>query len=111
MEAYHVSQFVMVLGQLLKNNILITLKQLKEKFLDKGFSLYEFQILVPQPMIFDPDCVVLSGSMAQFVDTKKMEEYVNNDIVTSPTSIRLATTGNYSGMIGAALLALANISR
>lgn len=61
--------------------------------------------------IFDPDCFVLSGSMAQFVDTKKMEEYVNNDIVTSPTSIRLATTGNYSGMIGAALLALANISR
>ncbi len=57
--------------------------------------------------LFDPDCVVLSGSMAQFVDIKKIEEEVNSDIVTSPTSIRLATAGNYSGMIGAALLALA----
>ena len=60
--------------------------------------------------IFDPDCFVLSGSMAQFVDSKKMEEYVNNDIVTSPTSIRLATTGNYSGMIGAALLAFDEVN-
>lgn len=56
--------------------------------------------------IFDPDCVVLSGSMAQFVDIKKVEEEVNSDIVTPPTSIRLATAGNYAGMIGAALLAI-----
>lgn len=56
--------------------------------------------------IFDPDCVVLSGSMAQFVDIKKVEEEVNSDIVTTPTSIRLATAGNYSGMIGVALLAM-----
>ncbi len=56
--------------------------------------------------IFDPDCVVLSGSMAQFIDVKKVEEEVNCDIVTPPTSIRHATAGNYAGMIGAALLAL-----
>ena len=55
--------------------------------------------------IFDPDCIVLSGSMAQFVDNKKIEEEVNNEIVTTPTSIRLATAGNYAGMIGVALLA------
>ena len=55
--------------------------------------------------LFDPDCVVLSGSMAQFVDTEKVEEEVNKNIVTSPTSVRLAKAGNYSGMIGAALLA------
>lgn len=56
--------------------------------------------------IFDPDCVVLSGSMAQFVDIKTVEAEVNSDIVTTPTSIRLATAGNYSGMIGISLLAL-----
>jgi glucokinase len=56
--------------------------------------------------IFDPDCVVLSGSMAQFVDPKKIEQKVNSDIVTTPTSVRIATAGNYSGMIGVALLAL-----
>lgn len=56
--------------------------------------------------LFDPDCVVLSGSMAQFVDVKTVENEVNSDIVTTPTSIRLATAGNYAGMIGAALMAL-----
>ena len=56
--------------------------------------------------IFDPDCIVLSGSMAQFVDIKKVEYEVNSDIVTTPTSIRLATAGNYAGMIGISLLAL-----
>ena len=56
--------------------------------------------------IFDPDCVVLSGSMAQFVDIKKVETEVNSDIVTTPLSIRLATAGNYAGMIGVSLLAL-----
>ena len=56
--------------------------------------------------IFDPDCVVLSGSMAQFVDVKKVEEEVNKEIVTTPTSVRLGSAGNYSGMIGVALLAM-----
>lgn len=56
--------------------------------------------------LFDPDCIVLSGSMAQFVNTKKVEDEVNRNIVTTPTSIRLASAGNYSGMIGAALLAM-----
>ena len=56
--------------------------------------------------IFDPDCVVLSGSMAQFVDTKKIDFEVNQEIVTTPTSIRLGIAGNYSGMIGVALLAM-----
>ena len=56
--------------------------------------------------IFDPDCVVLSGSMAQFVDPKKIEDEVNADIVTTPTSVRIATAGNFSGMIGVALLAM-----
>ena len=56
--------------------------------------------------IFDPDCIVLSGSMAEFVNTEEMENKVNNEIVTTPTKIYKATAGNYSGMIGAALLAL-----
>ncbi len=60
--------------------------------------------------IFDPDCVVLSGSMAQFVDAKKIETAVNSDIVTTPTSVRIATAGNYSGMIGAALLAMGGLN-
>lgn len=56
--------------------------------------------------IFDPDCVVLSGSMAEFVDVDKIEQSVNSEIVTTPTKIVKAQAGNFSGMIGAALLAL-----
>ena len=60
--------------------------------------------------IFDPDCVVLSGSMAQFVNPKIIEDRVNADIVTTPTSIRIATAGNFSGMIGVALLAIGGLN-
>lgn len=55
--------------------------------------------------IFDPDCVVLSGSLAQFVETDKVEKIVNQEICTTPTRVVKATAGNYSGIIGAALLA------
>ena len=40
------------------------------------------------------------------VDAKKVEAGVNEEIVTTPTSIRLGSAGNYSGMIGVALLAM-----
>ena len=56
--------------------------------------------------IFDPDCVVLSGSMAEFVDIEYLETQANKEIVTTPFKVVKASAGNYSGMIGAALLAL-----
>ena len=56
--------------------------------------------------IFDPDVIVLSGSMAKFTDVKYLENAMNSEIVTTPAKIVLAEAGNYSGMIGAALLAL-----
>ena len=59
--------------------------------------------------IFDPDCFVLSGSMAEFVDIQKIENEVNEEIVTSPTVVRKGSAGNYSGMIGAGLLAIESL--
>ena len=56
--------------------------------------------------IFDPDCIVLSGSMAEFVDIEFLEREANKQIVTTPFKVLRASAGNYSGMIGAALLAL-----
>lgn len=56
--------------------------------------------------LFDPDCIVLSGSMAEFVNTELLENGVNSEIVTAPTKVYKATTGNYAGMIGVTLLAL-----
>ena len=59
--------------------------------------------------IFDPDCVVLSGSMAEFVDIEYLECEANKEIVTTPFKIVKASAGNYSGMIGAALLAIESL--
>lgn len=59
--------------------------------------------------LFDPDCVVLSGSMAEFVNTEKIENIVNKEIVTTPVKIKKAQAGNYSGMIGAALLSMETV--
>lgn len=56
--------------------------------------------------IFDPDCIVLSGSMAEFVDIDYLNMQANKEIVTTPFKVVKASAGNYSGMIGAALLAL-----
>lgn len=56
--------------------------------------------------LFDPDCIVLSGSMAEFLDTDYLENSINAEIVTAPTKVYKATAGNHAGMIGAALLAL-----
>lgn len=54
--------------------------------------------------IFDADCFVLSGSMEKFVDIDKIQNFVNQHCVTSPTKIFHAKAGNYAGMIGAVLL-------
>ena len=54
--------------------------------------------------IFDPDVIVLSGSMGQFVDCKKVEDVVNSSILTQPLHICKAKMENNAGMLGAALL-------
>ena len=55
--------------------------------------------------IFDPVSIVMSGSMAQFLDYEKIEKAVNESICTTPTKILRAEFNNNSGMIGAVLLA------
>lgn len=56
--------------------------------------------------LFDTEVIVLSGSMAEFVDVEYLEKELNKEIVATYTKVRHASAGNYSGMIGAALLAL-----
>lgn len=55
--------------------------------------------------IFDPESIIISGGMGKFIDTKEIEDKINAEIVVSPVKIKLAKAGNFSGMIGAALLA------
>lgn len=58
--------------------------------------------------IFDPDSIVLSGSMADFVNYEILQEAVNSEIVTTPTKILHAKMKNNAGMIGSALLSFEN---
>lgn len=59
--------------------------------------------------IFDPDCIVLSGSMAEFVNTDFVQWEVNKEILVQPTKILHASAGNYAGLIGCALLGLSKL--
>ena len=75
----------------------------------KSFETWQNDIIigcVGLTNIFDPDCIVMSGSMAEFLQYKKIEEEVNKDICTTPTKILKAKFDNNAGMIGVALLAL-----
>jgi len=56
--------------------------------------------------LFDPEVIVLSGSMAQFVEYEKLNNQVNKDILTQPLVLKLAKFENNAGMLGAALLLL-----
>jgi len=59
--------------------------------------------------IFDTEIIVLSGSMAQFVDCEYVQKLVNKEIVTTPVLVKRASAGNFAGLIGSSLLALDKI--
>lgn len=60
--------------------------------------------------IFDPEVVLLGGSMAHFIDYKRLNEEANKMIVTSPFMLKEAAFENDAGLIGAALLCAQKIS-
>ena len=85
------------------------IERINEPMMKKIFDTWQNDILegiIGLANLFDPDCVVLSGSMAEFVDIGYLEKEANSQIVTQPFNVVKASAGNYSGMIGAALLAL-----
>ena len=59
--------------------------------------------------IFDPEVVVLSGSMAKFVEYDKVSREVNSRIITQPFMLKEAVFENNADIIGAALLLLAKL--
>lgn len=66
--------------------------------------------LVMVANLFDPEVVVLSGSMAQFVEYDKLNKQANEDILTRPFVLKPAKFENNAGMLGAALLLLERLS-
>lgn len=85
------------------------IENLDRPIMKRIFNVWQNDILegiIGLANLFDPDCVVLSGSMAEFVDIEYLERQANSQIVTQPFKVVKASAGNYSGMIGAGLLAL-----
>lgn len=67
---------------------------------------YIFVGLVSLTDIFNPDCIVISGGMCNYIDTATLEERINKESVVTDVKVKIAQTENRAGMIGAALLAL-----
>lgn len=83
-----------------------------DETMKKVFDIWQRYIingLVGLANIFDPDCIVLSGSMADFVDVEFVQWEVNKEILTQPTKILHASAGNYAGLIGCALLGISKL--
>lgn len=54
--------------------------------------------------VFDPQVIVLSGSMAQFIEYDKVTSAINSAILTQKLRVIPARFANDAGMIGAAML-------
>lgn len=67
--------------------------------------------LVLMGNLFDPEVIVLSGSMAQFVEYEKLNKQANDDILTQPFKLKQAEFENNAGMLGAALLLLEKLKQ
>ena len=83
--------------------------KVNDEYSIKVFDIYKEDLvigLVNIVNIFDPESIVISGGMGEFINTDEIENKVNEEIVVAPVKIKLAKAGNYSGMIGAGLLAV-----
>lgn len=84
-----------------------------DEYSKKVFDIWKQDLIVGLiniTNIFDPESIIISGGMGEFIDTKEIEDAINSEIVVSPVKIKLAKAGNYAGMIGVALLACENMN-
>lgn len=88
-------------------DIIAGLKE-NDEYSKKVFEIWKSDLvigLINITNIFDPESIIISGGMGEFINTDEIENRVNNEIVVAPIKVKLAKAGNYAGMIGAALLA------
>ena len=61
--------------------------------------------------IFDPEVILLGGSMAHFIDYKRLNDEANRMIVATPFELKEASFENDAGLIGAALLCVQKLEK
>jgi len=108
-EAYTSGTGLKITAEEMTNNPNITTYDVIENNMNDIIERWQNDVLaglIGLANLFDPDVFVLSGSLGQFLDVEFLEKEINKEIVTQPVKVCHATAGNYSGMIGAGLLAL-----
>lgn len=80
---------------------------LKDKFSQKVFDRWQQDLvsgLISLTNIFDPESIIISGGMGEFINFEKLEKQINSSIVVSPIKLLPAKLKNDAGMVGAALI-------
>lgn len=73
----------------------------------KAFDTWQSKLLQGLIMlgnIFDPEIIVLSGSLSKFIDYEELNNQANKQILTQPFILKEAKFENNAGMIGVAML-------
>lgn len=81
--------------------------EIKDIFSKKVFEIWQQDLvagLISLTNIFDPESIIISGGMGEFIKFDKLEKQINDSIVVSPIRLLPAKMKNDAGMVGAALL-------
>lgn len=92
------------------------IKGLKENnpLAEKAYQIWENDVvrgIAGLANIFDPEIVVLFGSLTAFMDFDKLQNEVNQQIVTMPLQLKHAQLDNNAALIGATLAAVEKFSK
>lgn len=102
-----------IMGETTTTYDVINLKKQGDAKAMQTFSVWQDYLTKGMIMlgnIFDPQVIVLSGSMAQFIEYENVTKAINSAILTQPLEVRPAQFANDSGMLGAAMLLHQKIS-
>ncbi len=80
----------------------------------KAYQIWESDVvrgIAGLANIFDPEVVVLFGSLTAFMDFEKLQKEVNAQIVTMPLLLKHAEMGNDAALIGATLAAAEKLNK
>lgn len=61
--------------------------------------------------LFDPEVVILFGSLTEFMDFEKLEKSLNKEILMMPVELKRAKFENNAAIIGAALIAVDKLKK
>ena len=102
-----------IMGETATTYDVINLKKQGDAKAMQTFSVWQDYLTKGMIMlgnIFDPQVIVLSGSMAQFIEYEDVTKAINSAILTQPLEVKPAQFANDSGMLGAAMLLHQKIS-